>query len=106
VAEDEADWVRRDMPDLPTFLSRVRAKPGLWVGSKTILGLHMLLMGMGLAEDYHRIPKADRFGESELDGFETWVARRHNLRGLPSKSFGLADDLAGSDAAGFDLRFQ
>lgn len=56
------DWVREQVPDVPTLLAKLRERPGMWIGTKSIALLNQMLGGIGLAEDWHRIPAEARFG--------------------------------------------
>lgn len=98
--------LRDRYPDIPTLLAAIRARPGMFLVCKTVSGLHMLLCGIGFAEDFHGIPETERIGGFDREGFEQWVESRHNPRRLSLNSFGLAAYLAESEAAGFDLWFR
>jgi hypothetical protein len=100
------NWVREQVPDVPTLLGEVRRRPGMWIGTKSIERLNQMLGGIGFAEDWHRIPPEARFGGFDFAAYEAWVERTYNPRRLTVRSFGLAVILAGSDAEGFDLWFR
>lgn len=97
--------LRESYPDIPSLLAAIRARPAIFLGKPTILGLHLLLSGIRFAEDYHDLPSHKRIGGFDFVGFEQWVESRYNPRRTTHNSFSLAEDLAGSDAAGFDLWF-
>jgi hypothetical protein len=97
--------LRERYPDLPALLERIRDRPAIFLGHKTILGLHLLLDGFRFAEDYHAVPKAARIGGFDREEFEEWVMMNNNPERLSHNSMSLAAHLAGSDAAGFDLWF-
>ncbi len=96
----------RDIRDVPTFLALVRQNPCLWLGGKPVHGPRHLLNGITFAEDFHDVPVDRRFGGFDFEAFEKWVYRRHNTQLLSVNLFWLADDLTGSDAAGFDRWFE
>jgi hypothetical protein len=93
-------------PDLPALLRAIRLRPGMFLGHKTIYGLHMLLCGIWFAEDFHELPTETRMRGFDSAGFERWVESRHNPGRLSHNSFSLAAHLAGADDAGFDLWFR
>lgn len=98
--------LRERYPDLPTLLSAIRLRPGMFLGHKTICGLHLLLSGFWFAEDLHELPEASRIGGFDREGFERWVEARYNPRRLSLNSYSLAAHLAGAEEAGFDLWFR
>ena len=98
--------LRHRYPDMPTLLADIRARPDLFLGGRTIAGLNVLVGGIGLAEDFHQIPQADRFGGFDFPAFERWVETRYNPHRLTLNSCSLAARLAGSEPAGFDLWFR
>ncbi|MGL4554468.1 MAG: hypothetical protein ACRC33_25170 [Gemmataceae bacterium] len=98
------EW-RELYPDMPVLLASVRQRPGMWLGRKTISGLHLLLIGIRFAEDFHSLAEPARFGGFDAAGFEGWVESRFNPRGLSLDSYSLSAHLAGSEASGFDLWF-
>jgi hypothetical protein len=97
--------LRDRYPDLPALLAAIRLRPGMFLGHKTILGLHLLLCGIWFAEDFHGLPAEACIGGFDSAAFERWVEERHNLRRLSLNSYSLATHLAGTEEAGFDLWF-
>jgi hypothetical protein len=97
--------LRDNYPDLPSLLAAIRQRPGMFLGHKTVFGLSLLLSGIMFAEDYHEIPGKARIGGFDLEKFEKWVESEYNPQRLSHNSLSLAEHLAGSDAAGFDLWF-
>jgi hypothetical protein len=51
------------------------------------------------------VPEEARIGGFDLAGFEEWVMSKYNPQRLSHNSRTLAEHLAGSHAAGFDLWF-
>src|SRR3954451_5681089 len=100
------DWVREQVPDVPTLLAKLRERPGMWIGAKSIERLKQMLGGIEFGEDWHRIPAEARFGGFDFTAFEAWVEQTYNPKRLSVRSFGLAAILGGSDAEGFDLWFR
>ena len=78
----------------------------MWLFGKSVNGLSNLLGGFDLAENFHEVPTEAKFGGFDFETFERWVIKTYNPEGLAKHSFQLAADLAGSDAAGFDLWFK
>jgi hypothetical protein len=99
------DCLRDKYPDLPTLLAAIRQRPALFLGHKTVLGLHLLLSGVTFAEDYHDVPQVARMGGFDFEAFEAWVTATYNPRRLSHNSMSLAARLTGSEDAGFDLWF-
>jgi hypothetical protein len=97
----------RDMyPDFPSLLAAIRQRPGLFLGHKSAYGLQILLMGFEFAENYHGVPESSRLGGFDHAKFEGWIVSKYNPDRLSHNSITLAEHVAGSDAAGFDLWFQ
>lgn len=98
--------LRDKYPNLPSLLEAIRQRPGMFLGHQTAYGLSVLLMGFMFAEDYHDVPAQDRLGGFDLASFEAWVEKTYNPKRLSQNSRSLAEHVAGSDAAGFDLWFR
>lgn len=98
--------VREKIPDLQTMLAEIRLRPGMYLGTKSILAIDHQLMGIYFAEDFHKIPKNQRFGGFDIEAFEKWVDETLNTERLSVRSMYLAYHVAGSDSAGFDLWFE
>jgi hypothetical protein len=98
--------LRDRYPNLPSLLEAIRRRPGMFLGHRSAYGLSVLLMGLIFAEDYHDVPDADRLGGFDLAQFERWVEGKYNPGRLSHNSRSLAEHLAGSDGAGFDLWFR
>ena len=94
--------LRERYPNMPALLAAIRTQPGIFLGHRTISGLHLWLSGIRFAEDYQGLLLADQIGGFEFEGFERWIESRHNPRRLSLNSFSLAAQLAGSEASGFD----
>jgi hypothetical protein len=98
--------LREKYPNLPSLLDAIRQRPGMFLGHTTVYGLSVLLMGFQFAEDYHEVPASSRLGGFDIQSFEAWVERKYNPKRLSHNSRSLAEHVAGSDAAGFDLWFR
>ena len=98
--------LREKYPDLPSLLAAIRRRPGMFLGHQTIRGLNLFLGGFYFSEDLYDIPNADRLQGFERPQFEQWVDSKFNLERISMNSFYLAEHIAGSDAAGFDLWFR
>jgi hypothetical protein len=92
-------------PDMPTLLTTIRARPGMFLGRPTIGGLQLFLSGIQFAEHYYELPSETRIGGFDRQVFELWVKYRYNPRRLSHSSFSLAASLAGDDEAGFNMWF-
>ena len=103
---DIAALLRERYPDMPALLAAIRARPGMFLGRPTVSGLHLLLSGIGFAEDYHGLPAGAGIGGFDDEGFERWVGERHNPGRLSLRSFGLAAMLVESEEAGLALWFR
>src|SRR5262245_27431026 len=101
-----ARTLRETYPDLPSLLDAIRRRPGMFLGHQGAYGLSVLLIGFMFAEDYHELPEANRLGGFDREKFEPWIVEKYNPKRLAHDSYSLAEHLAGSDAAGFDLWFQ
>ncbi len=100
------DILREMYPNLPALFSAIRLRPALFLGHKTINGLHLLLSGIGFAEDFHGLPAEACIGGFDSAGFEQWVEFKYNPRRLSLNSLSLAAHLAGAEDSGFDLWFR
>ncbi len=103
--EMHAKKIRDVIPDLPSFFAEVRRLPGMCLGANDIRYLGQQLDGIQFAEDFHKIEPQHRIGGFDFRTFEAWVTAKHNPKQLTLKSFGLAEYIAGSREAGFDLWF-
>jgi hypothetical protein len=92
--------------DLPTLFAAIRLRPGMFLGRKTIRGLHLFLSGIRFAEDFHGLPAEARISGFDSAGFERWVESKYNACRLSLNSCALAAHLAGADDFGFDLWFR
>ena len=97
--------LRDRYPGMPTLLTAIRARPGMFLGHKSAHGLHLFLSGIPFAEDFHGLPSDARIGAFDREGFERWVESRYNPRRRSHNSFSLAAQPAGAEGAGFDLWF-
>lgn len=98
--------IRDRYPDLPTLLAAIRKRPGMFLGHQTVCGLHLLLQGFFLAEDFHDVPSDARLGGFDFEAFEKWIEARFNPQHLSVRSYWLAERLAGDEETGFDLWFR
>ena len=96
---------RSKYPDMPTLLAAIRMHPGMFLGTKTITGMHLLLLGISNAEDFHGLAPEGRIGGLDRVSFEQWVMSQHNPHRLSLNSFYLARHIAGGEDVGFDLWF-
>ena len=101
--EDLGTVLRSRYPDMVTLLSKIRERPGMFLGRPTISGLHLFLNGISFAEDYYSLK--DRITGFDWDRFEQWIEHRFNPRKLSLGSFGLARENANDEESGFDLWF-
>lgn len=92
--------------EFPELLAELRARPGMYLGGKSVRNLNHLLSGFDLAEMAHEIPPGDRLGGFDWEGFERWVQSRSSPNKLNANSFYLAAHGTGSDEAGFDRWFE
>src|SRR5665213_2788280 len=90
----------------PEFLAAVRARPGMYIGGRSVNNLHFLLIGFSMAEYEYEVPSNKRLGGFDFEAFEEWIAARYNPQRLSVGSYYLARETSGSDEAGFLLWFQ
>ena len=96
----------RQIKDWPSFLEQVRRRPGMWLGTTSIAGLHLLLQGFSLAEFVYDIPAEKMLAGFPFEEFEKWADSRFNPRRLSINSFGMAGRLADSEEGAFTLWFE
>ena len=89
--------LRDRYPDVPALLAAIRANPAMFLGRVSALRLGSLFDGIWLAEEFHRVPAADRIGGFDQEAFEAWVEARYNPRRLTFRSFTLAVRRAGRE---------
>jgi hypothetical protein len=92
-------------PDLPALLAAIQRRPGMFLGTQTIRGLHLFLYGIDFAEEFHAISEQACLGGFDMAAFESWVESRYNPQRLSLNSFSLAEYLERSDCPGWDLWF-
>jgi hypothetical protein len=100
--------LRQSIPDFPSLVAEIRRRPGMYCRKHSIRALAGLLSGIELAEDFHEIGRGSRLGTASFDRgrFERWIEQRRNPTRLTANSVTLAEIVAGSDEAGFNLWLQ
>jgi hypothetical protein len=97
----------RPFQNMPDLLAKVRARPGIYLGGKSLRNLFNFLGGFEMAEDAYQIPADRRLAGFDSQAFEEWADRRFNISTRSNmKSYGQAISEAGSDEAAFDLWFK
>ena len=92
---------------MPDLLASLRARPGLFLGGKSLRNLSQFLSGFELAEDAYQVPLERRLAGFDPQAFEDWADQRFSISVRSNmKSYGLAMSEAGSDEAAFDLWFK
>lgn len=62
---------------LYNLLQRVKQRPGMYLGKRSITRLSMLLMGYGMARRELGLPLTEQ--EKEFGGFQDWIQERFKI---------------------------
>ena len=60
------------------LLQRIKERPGMYLGKRSIIRLSMLLTGYGMARAELGLPVTEQ--EKEFDGFQDWIQERFKIR--------------------------
>ncbi len=58
------------------LLERIKKRPGMYLGKKSITHLRILLIGYDLARSDLGLPKTEQ--EQEFNGFQDWIQQKFN----------------------------
>ncbi len=74
------------------LLDRIRARPGMYLGSANLQALRNFMGGFNVAEEIHAVPELRRQGFNNFPWgkFESYADQYHNENRLSLRSFGLA----------------
>jgi len=88
-----------------SLLFVTRERPDLYLGSKTLKGLHYYIDGVFFAEHMYDIPRCKKMIDFDWARFEPWVQKEKNKKLGYYRSFGIAAKKTKSDEEAFDLWF-
>lgn len=87
-------------------LAVIRSRPGMYLGGKTLKGLHHYVDGIRAAEHMYNIHPSKRISDFDWGIFEPWHLKKLKIKPKGySRSFVNAMEMTKSDEEAFDLWF-
>ncbi|WP_414512292.1 hypothetical protein [Nostoc sp. PCC 9305] len=61
------------------FLNKVRLRPGLYLGKKSLTALQALLLGYNIAVVEHNIPEVEQLNCDLEEKFDKWLRKNYHM---------------------------